>query len=129
MPASSDAGSPLQGPKCTWGQTTSALLSLQVSSWLSSACDGRQQQLVLNQSSIMQVLVKYPIGTVLLYYRCLHTLQHTHLILTRCMLESHLSVLMCCAVTVAAVLQHSWAGACGSSQQHMRVWDGYLALA
>jgi hypothetical protein len=38
MPASSDAGSPLQGPKCTWGQTTSALLSLQVSSWLFYAC-------------------------------------------------------------------------------------------
>ncbi|WIA36420.1 hypothetical protein OEZ86_007730 [Tetradesmus obliquus] len=30
MPACSDEGSPLQGPKCTWGQTTSALLSLQL---------------------------------------------------------------------------------------------------
>jgi hypothetical protein len=51
MPASSDAGTPLQGPKCTWGQTTSALLSLQVRSWLYLPGGAPFQQLVLNMES------------------------------------------------------------------------------
>jgi hypothetical protein len=56
MPACSEEGSPLQGPKCTWGQTTSALLSLQVRSWLCKVYSTLLQQLGCQQqlSSLKQ---------------------------------------------------------------------------